>query len=57
MESVNVDTSSKNNANTTAKTNSKKRKWREIEAIHDKYRLQKELSDMDVALEIEELSR
>jgi len=35
------------------KTKSKKRRWREIEAIQDKYKLQKELSDMDVSLEYE----
>ncbi|MDT0593449.1 DUF3545 family protein [Glaciecola petra] len=31
-----------------AKTNSKKRKWREIEAIQENYRLKKELCDMDM---------
>jgi hypothetical protein len=31
----------------------KKRKWREIEAIKDKYRLKRELSEMDVSLELE----
>jgi len=35
------------------KTKSKKRRWREIEAIQDRYRLQKELSDMDMNLEYE----
>ncbi|MFA0085155.1 DUF3545 domain-containing protein [Vibrio sp. 10N.286.49.C2] len=28
-----------------------KRKWREIEAIKDKRRLQKELNDMDIGLD------
>ncbi|MDN2480343.1 DUF3545 family protein [Vibrio astriarenae] len=32
-----------------------KRKWREIEAIKDRQRLQKELIDMDIAFDIEEL--
>nr|WP_136250378.1 DUF3545 family protein [Ningiella ruwaisensis] len=42
-----------------AKTKAKKRKWREIEAIKEKYRLKKELSEMDVGLELEleQLSR
>ncbi|MGB3725394.1 MAG: DUF3545 family protein [Glaciecola sp.] len=35
------------------KTKSKKRKWREIEAIKDRYRLKQELSDMDVSWELE----
>jgi len=39
-----------------AKTKSKKRKWREIEAIKDRFRLKKELCDMDVSWEAE-LSR
>ncbi len=30
------------------KNKKKKRKWREIEAIHDQYRLRKELEDMDM---------
>lgn len=36
-----------------AKTKSKKRKWREIEAIQDRFRLEKELADIDIALELE----
>lgn len=36
-----------------AKNRSKKRKWREIEAIQDRYRLRKELEDMDMSLEQE----
>ena len=52
MESVNLNASANNN-NSSSKSTGKKRKWREIEAIHDKYRLQKELSDMDVSLELE----
>ena len=35
------------------KTKSKKRKWREIEAIQDKYRLERELCDLDANLEYE----
>ena len=35
------------------KTKSKKRRWREIEAIKDKYQLKKELSEMDMSLEFE----
>ncbi|MBF7071989.1 DUF3545 family protein [Glaciecola sp. MH2013] len=41
------------NESSPVKTKSKKRKWREIEAIHEQYRLQRELSDMDVNLEYE----
>jgi uncharacterized protein YqgV (UPF0045/DUF77 family) len=36
-----------------AKTKSKKRKWREIEAIHDRYKLERELQGMDTSLEAE----
>ena len=36
-----------------AKARSKKRKWREIEAIQDRYKLRRELEDMDVSLEHE----
>ena len=35
------------------KTKSKKRKWREIEAIQDKYKLDRELCDLDTSLENE----
>jgi hypothetical protein len=35
------------------KTKSKKRKWREIEAIQDQYKLERELYDMDMNLEYE----
>ena len=35
------------------KTKSKKRKWREIEAIQDRFRLKQELCGMDVCLEVE----
>lgn len=31
---------------------SKKRKWREIEALKDKYRLQRELQSIDLNLEL-----
>lgn len=33
----------------TTRSTPKKRKWREIEALKDKYRLQKELESIDVA--------
>ena len=36
-----------------AKTKSKKRKWREIEAIKDRFRLEKELAELDVGFEYE----
>ena len=39
-----------------AKTKSKKRKWREIEAIKERFRLKQELCEMDVSLDYE-LSR
>jgi hypothetical protein len=32
-----------------------KRMWREIEAIRDKRRLQKELMDMDITLELDDI--
>lgn len=32
----------------STKTRKKKRMWREIEAIKDKYKLRKELQDMDM---------
>lgn len=52
MESVDflnsVESESRNK-----KTKSKKRKWREIEAIKERYRLKQELCDMDVGLEAE----
>jgi hypothetical protein len=35
------------------KTKSKKRKWRELEAIQDQYKLERELYDMDMNLEYE----
>lgn len=37
----------------SVKTKSKKRKWREIEAIKERYRLKQELCDMDVSWEQE----
>jgi hypothetical protein len=39
--------------NRPAKTKSKKRKWREIEAIQERFRLEKELADMDYNFENE----
>lgn len=41
------------------KTKSKKRKWREIEAIKDRFQLQKELAefDMDFDYELDHLER
>jgi hypothetical protein len=41
------------NETRASKGKAKKRKWREIEAIKDKYRLKRELTDMDVGLELE----
>ena len=35
------------------KTKSKKRKWREIEAIQDQYKLERELCDSDLNIEYE----
>ncbi len=52
MESVDFFNSVENESN-TVKTKSKKRKWREIEAIKDKYRLKQELCDMDLMWELE----
>lgn len=37
----------------SVKTKSKKRKWREIEAIKDRFRLKQELCEMDLSLEME----
>tara|TARA_Y100001934_G_scaffold60075_1_gene74447 strand:- start:259 stop:408 length:150 start_codon:yes stop_codon:yes gene_type:complete len=34
------------------KTKSKKRKWREIEAIKDRYQLEKELADIDMSFDL-----
>jgi hypothetical protein len=36
-----------------AKTKSKKRKWREIEALQDRFKLEKELSELDCGFEYE----
>lgn len=37
----------------SAKTKSKKRRWREIEALQDQYRLEKELAELDYEFELE----
>lgn len=37
----------------TVKSKKKKRMWREIEALKDKYRLRKELQDIDIFTEHE----
>lgn len=37
----------------TVKTKSKKRKWREIEALKDRYRLERELAELDCGFEYE----
>ncbi len=37
----------------SSKSSKKKRKWREIEAIQDQYRLRKELADIDLSIEFE----
>jgi hypothetical protein len=49
-----VDTESR-----ASKTRSKKRKWREIEAIQDRFRLQKELAEYEVEFDydLDNLSR
>ncbi|MEW9797175.1 DUF3545 family protein [Alteromonas sp. CYL-A6] len=36
-----------------AKTKSKKRKWREIEALQDRFKLEKELAELDCGFEYE----
>lgn len=36
-------------AERSTKTRGKKRKWREIESIKDKFRLKKELEELDMA--------
>ena len=36
-----------------ANTKSKKRKWREIEALRDRYALEKELAELDCGFEYE----
>ncbi|MEC7690843.1 MAG: DUF3545 family protein [Pseudomonadota bacterium] len=38
---------------TPAKTKSKKRKWREIEALQDRFKLEKELAEIDYCFEYE----
>ncbi|MBU3021479.1 DUF3545 family protein [Aestuariibacter sp. A3R04] len=38
---------------TPAKTKSKKRKWREIEALQDRFKLEKELAEIDCGFEYE----
>ncbi|MCG7648963.1 DUF3545 family protein [Alteromonas sp. MmMcT2-5] len=35
------------------KSKSKKRKWREIEALQDRYKLEKELAELDCGFEYE----
>lgn len=35
----------------SSRSSSKKRKWREIEALKEKYRLEKELASIDMAFE------
>ncbi len=37
---------------TRQRQSSKKRKWREIEALKDKYRLQRELKSIDLGFEL-----
>lgn len=37
----------------TVKTKSKKRKWREIEALKDRYKLERELAELDCGFEYE----
>lgn len=35
----------------SSRTSAKKRKWREIEALKERYRLEKELASIDMAFE------
>ncbi|MGB2426354.1 MAG: DUF3545 family protein [Alteromonas sp.] len=37
----------------TSKQRSKKRKWREIEAIQDRFRLEKELAEFDMDFDLD----
>lgn len=39
--------------NRPVKTKSKKRKWREIEAIKDRFRLERELAEFDMGFDYE----
>ncbi len=41
------------NESRSVKSKSKKRKWREIEAIKERYRLKQELRDMDVGWDLQ----
>lgn len=41
------------NESATNRTRSTKRKWREIEAIKDRYRLRKELAEIDLLTDTE----
>ena len=41
------------NESRSVKTKSKKRKWREIEDIKERFRLKQELRDMDVGLDFQ----
>lgn len=52
MESVDFLNAVENESR-RVKTKSKKRRWREIEAIKDRFRLKQELCEMDVGLEVE----
>jgi hypothetical protein len=50
MESVELLNAVENESR-SVKTKSKKRKWREIEAIKERFRLKQELCEMDVSWE------
>lgn len=52
MESIDL-LNAVDNASRNVKTKSKKRRWREIEAIKDRFRLKQELCEMDVSIEQE----
>lgn len=43
--------------NKTTKQRSKKRKWREIEAIQDRFRLEKELAEFDMDFDLDSAIR
>lgn len=51
MERLDYGSSSSNSEKTTRSRNTKKRKWREIEAIKDRQLLNQELEDIDCTYE------
>ena len=51
MERLDYGSSSSNSEKTTRSRNTKKRKWREIEAIKDRQLLNQELEELDCTYE------